>query len=48
MAIISPERKVNEKTNNVKAKASAPHLSIGSVDTLKPAAALAKRARKAK
>jgi hypothetical protein len=48
LAIISPERKVNEKTNNVKAKASAPHLSIGSVDTLKPAAALAKRARKAK
>ena len=48
LAIISPERKVNEETNKVKAKASAPHLSIGSVDTLKPAAALAKRARKAK
>ena len=48
LAIISPERKVNEKTNNVKAKASAPHLSIGSVDTVKPAAALAKRARRAK
>ena len=48
LAIISPERKVNEETNKVKAKASAPHLSIGSVDTVKPAAALAKRARKAK
>jgi len=48
LAIISPERKVNEETNKVKAKASAPHLSIGSVDTVKPAAALAKRARRAK
>ena len=48
LAIISPERKVNEETNKVKAKASAPHLSIGSVDTVKPAAALAKRARKSK
>jgi len=48
LAIISPERKVNEETSKVKAKASAPHLSIGSVDTVKPAAALAKRARKSK
>jgi hypothetical protein len=48
LAIISPERQVNEETNKAKTKASAPHLNIGSVDSLKPAAALAKRARKAK
>jgi hypothetical protein len=48
LAIISPERQVNEETNKAKTKASAPHLNIGSVDSLKPAAALAKRARKSK
>ena len=48
LAIISPEQQVNEVTNKTTTKASAPHLDIGSVDCLKPAAALTKRARKAK
>jgi hypothetical protein len=48
LVIISPERQANEVKNKTTTKASAPHLSIGSVDTLKPAAALAKHARKAK
>jgi hypothetical protein len=48
LVIISPERQVNEVTNKTTTKASAPHLDIGSVDSLKPAAALTKRARKAK
>jgi len=48
LVIISPERQVNEVTNKTTTKASVPHLDIGSVDSLKPAAALTKRARKAK
>ena len=48
LVIISPERQVHEVTNKTTTKASAPHLDIGSVDSLKPAAALTKRARKAK
>jgi len=50
LAVISPERQVNDEVTNktTKKKASAPHLDIGSVDSLKPAAALPKRARKAK
>ena len=48
LVIISPERQVNEVTIKTTTKASAPHLDIGSVDSLKPAAALTKRARKAK
>ena len=50
LAVISPERQVNDEVTNktTKKKAGAPLLDIGSVDSLKPAAALPKRARKAK
>ncbi len=48
LVIISPEKQVNEVTKTTTTKASAPHLDIGSVDSLKPAAALTKRARKVK